>query len=695
MNIDPFTAEVIHEALIAVVAEMRVTLLRTAFSSVIYEGQDFSCALADRHGRLTCQSREDFPAHVGPLNMQVPQAIAKYEGQIHPGDLILANDPFTSGTHLNDVALISPIFWRNKLVMFACSRAHWGDVGGMTPGSVSGQTRDIFQEGVRIPILKIHERGRPNEAVYDLLFGNVRQPRDRRGDLMSQMAAAKCGGERVVALVDKFGYATIMKCLEQILDRSEQRMRRQIARLPRGTYRFKDYLDSDGHTSEPIPICVKVTIKGRAIEVDFEGSAKQRPGPTNASLAVSSTAVFVAMKALLDPQGHINEGAFRPFKVLVPEGSLLNASYPAPMGGFVEVLRRVESALMGAMSRCIPEQVAGDTKGCGNHVNISHVEDNAIHSIHYEYPAGGTGAFHGGDGSNAVREWDAGDFSSIHSAEIVEEEHPCIVEECALATDSGGAGQWRGGLGLRRVVRILGSEGSLSVLSDRNVIPPFGVNGALPGEPNRFTVVRDGVTIPISSIPGKVSGFSLQRDDRVVSCSSGGGGFGSPNDRAPHAVMRDVLAGYVSPAAALSGYGVDCSHPEGPKRAHPHQHSRMSLAIGRCVIRASAASPGKEQVQVSRATSETLGHPRGALVELPGDGGAPLRAVVQIVEDLESGAIAISPLAATILALQDGTPLNVRVLTASAPHDASPAAVDVASRPIDERKHGEPLVQAA
>jgi N-methylhydantoinase B len=659
MTIDPFTQEVIHEALIAVVAEMRVTLLRTAFSSVIYEGQDFSCALADRRGRLACQSREDFPAHVGPLNMQVPQAIAKFGGKIHPGDVILANDPFTSGTHLNDVALISPIFWRNELVMFACSRAHWGDVGGMTPGSVSGQTKDIFQEGVRIPIIKIHDRGKPNASVYDLLFANVRKPRDRRGDLMSQLAAAKCGSERVLGLIGKFGHDTIVHCIDSILDRSEQRMRRQIARLPKGTYRFKDYLDSDGHSGEPIPICVKVDVKGRTVDVDFTGSAPQRPGPTNTSLAVTSTAVFVAMKALLDPQAHINEGAFRPFRISVPDGSLLNASYPAPMGGFVEVLRRVESALMGAMSRCISEQMAGDTKGCGNHVNISHIAGNAIHSIHYEYPAGGTGAFRGGDGSNAVREWDAGDFSSIHSAEIVEEEHPCLVDECTLASDSGGAGQWRGGLGLRRVVRILGPEASLSVLSDRNVIPPYGVNGGLPGHPNAFTVERDGRTVATSAIPGKVSGFPLQRGDRVISCSAGGGGYGNPADRAREAVERDVRAGYVTPETALALYSVD----RGSGVAMRVNGVPRPL-VGTGLVRPDVATRGIEQIAVSAATAKRLVLAPHALVELPGRKGAPLRGVLCIDDAVPDGAVAISSLAATILEHADGDPLEIRPLPA-------------------------------
>ena len=656
MKIDPFTQEVIHEALIAVVMEMRVTLLRTAFSSVIYEGQDFSCALADRRGRLACQSREDFPAHVGPLNMQVPQAIAKYGGKIYPGDVILANDPFTSGTHLNDVALISPIFWRNRLVMFACSRAHWGDVGGMTPGSVSGQTKDIFQEGVRIPILKIHDRGKPNEAACDLLFSNVRQPRDRRGDLMSQLAAAKCGSERVLGLVDKFGHDKIVQCVEMILDRSEQRMRQQIARLPKGTYRFKDYLDSDGHSGEPIPICVKVEVKGRSVEVDFAGSAPQRPGPTNASLATTSTAVFVAMKALLDPQGHINEGAFRPFRVKVREGSLLDASYPAPMGGFVEVLRRVESALMGAMSRCISEQMAGDTKGCGNHVNISHVTGNGIHSIHYEYPAGGTGAFRGGDGSNSVREWDAGDFSSIHSAEIVEEEHPCLVEECTLAPDSGGAGQWRGGLGLRRVVRVLGSEGSLSVLSDRNVIPPYGVNAGLSGHPNSFTVERDGRTSRRRRSPARSPAF------RCAEAIASSRVRGRRRDGNPAVGARSGRA------RRARGLRHPCGGTRGVRRRRGRGANRINgatlTAVGKGVIRA-VETPDIERLR--SGCDRAAPRARAALAgRAARQQRRPLRGIVYIDDDVPDGEIAISTLAATILEHADGAPLAVRPLPAVA-----------------------------
>ncbi|HEY1719801.1 MAG TPA: hydantoinase B/oxoprolinase family protein [Magnetospirillaceae bacterium] len=664
MKIDPFTLEVIHEALISVVAEMRVTLLRTAFSSIIYEGQDFSCALADPRGRLACQSREDFPAHVGPLNMQVPQAVAKYGDDIHPGDLILTNDPFTSGTHLNDVALIAPIFWRNKLIMFACSRAHWGDVGGMTPGSISGQTADIYQEGVRIPILKLHDRGRPNEAVYDLLFGNVRQSGDRRGDLMSQMSAAKSGSDRILKLVERFGHQTLSQCIDRILDRSETRMRQRIARLKKGTYRFKDYLDSDGHSDTPIPICVKVTVTDGAVDVDFEGSAPQRPGPTNASLAVTSTAVFVAMKALLDPEGPINEGAFRPFRLHVPKGSLLDAVHPAPMGGFVEVLRRVESLLMGAMSRCVPEDVAGDTKGCANHLYISHLAGNAVRSIHYEYPSGGTGGFNGGDGSNALREWDTGDFSSVHSAEIVEREHACLVEEYALRVDSGGAGRWRGGLGMRRVIRIDGERANLSILSDRNVIPPFGVNGGHSAQPNSFNVLRDGIVIAPSQLPGKVSGFPLRAGDRVIALSAGGGGFGDPGERSVDSVLRDLAYGYISEQAAATLYDVI------GRRRVAGRHGGH-LTSGRCRLWRDPSPAGLEAIVLSAETAAEIGIENGQIVELVPSFGAPSRGIVRIRDDIPArGEIWISPQMATVLGCAEGELLSIRTFDHGS-HDPS------------------------
>ncbi len=540
---DPVTLEVFHEALVSTVAEMRVTVLRSAFSSIIYEGQDFSCALMDGRGRLVVQSREDNPSHVGPLNIQVPAALQQFEGDLHPGDVIIANDPFNAGTHLNDVAVMVPFFVGERLLLVSCTRAHWGDIGGMTPGSISGRTTEIFQEGVRIPIVKIYERGKPNQALIDVLFANVRQPGDRRGDFMSQLATARTAEERLRPIVERYGVDAVEAGIAQILDRTELRMRRQIATLAEGRYVFEDYLDSDGNAPDPVRIRVAVTVGDGAVEVDLTGSSEQRGGPINASLAVTSTAVFVTLKALLDPMGHINEGAFRPIKVVAPRGSVVNARYPAPMGGFMELFRRVAGTVIGALSRSATGRIAGDTKGCANHLYIGCLGEEGVRSIHYEYPAGGTGGFLEADGSNAVREWDAGDFSSIQSAELVEHEHPCIVERCELRQDSGGPGRHRGGLGLRRDFLLNGERGVLSVLSDRNLFSPYGVEGGSAGASNRFVVVRGGQSLPLSPTPGKVTGFPLQAGDRVVALTAGGGGYGDPLERPPEEVLARRAGG--------------------------------------------------------------------------------------------------------------------------------------------------------
>ncbi|MEK7877238.1 MAG: hydantoinase B/oxoprolinase family protein, partial [Pseudomonadota bacterium] len=291
----------------------------------------------------------------------------------------------------------------------------------------------------------------------------------------------------------------------------------------------------------------KATNPCASVSIDFAGSSPQVRGPVNCSLAVTATGAFVALKALLDPQGHINQGAFKPVTVSAPEGTVTNAQFPAAVGGFSEMRRRIESLVMGALAAAAPTYVAGDHKGASNHTYISNEDSERRRTtIFYEYPAGGTGGFLEHDGADAMRAWDEGDFSSIQPAEVVEHEHALLVECCELRTDSGGGGVHRGGLGLRRVVRLLANEGTFSELSDRNILQPFGVCGGGAGEPNRFVVLRNGIEIEPSDIPGKVSGFPLRRDDAVLMESAGGGGYGDALERLTSRVARDVREGYVS-----------------------------------------------------------------------------------------------------------------------------------------------------
>jgi N-methylhydantoinase B len=661
---DPITLEVFHEALVSTVAEMRVTVLRSAFSSIIYEGQDFSCALMDAQGRLVVQSREDNPSHVGPLNIQVPAALRQFAGDLHPGDVIIANDPFNAGTHLNDVAVMVPFFVGDRLLALSCTRAHWGDIGGMTPGSISGRTTEIFQEGVRIPVVKIYDRGKPNQALIDVLFANVRQPSDRRGDFMSQLATARTAEERLRPIVERFGVDAVEAGMRQILDRTETRMRRQIAALAKGRYVFEDYLDSDGNAPDPVRIRTTITVGDGTVEVDLTGSSEQRGGPINASLAVTSTAVFVTLKALLDPMGHINEGAFRPITVIAPPGTVVNARYPAPMGGFMELFRRVAGTVIGALSRSATGRIAGDTKGCANHIYIACLGEEGVKSIHYEYPAGGTGGFLEGDGSNAVREWDAGDFSSIQSAELVEHEHPCVVERCELREDSGGAGRHRGGLGMRREIRLNGKHGVLSVLSDRNLFSPYGVEGGFAGAPNRFAVMRDGRSLTLSPNVGKVTGFALNEGDRVVVLTAGGGGYGEPLDRDPGNVLHDVRAGYVSTAAARNIYGVVLEGDAVDLAATTAlratlRNRRPALSAVAWSPRSDAMSP-TQRFGAGQSTMELIDARDGDLVEVGTAAGAPVRGRLCLAEQLSADQVGVEATTFSMLALKPGDAVWMR-----------------------------------
>jgi N-methylhydantoinase B len=552
------TLEVIREGLSSIVREMRVTLVRTAYSSILYEGEDFSCVLMDGDANIVAMSRgQDHPLHIVPISWSMKAVRERFGDDVRPGDIFLHNDPYTGGTHLNDVAMIYPMFAGGELLLFPVVRAHWGDVGGMSPGSLSGQATEIYQEGVRIPPIRVYDRGRPNEAALELVFGNMRGPSDREGDFRAMIGTCRKAAERVQGLVARYGVRTLRAAISELLDRAEARMRARIGELPAGEYRYEAYLEGGRDRFEPLRVRARVAIEGDRITVDLGGTSPQTAGPTNVGPAMAPTGAFTIVKAFLDPGADVNSGAFRPLTVITPPGTIVNARRPAPCGGMVEVKYAVESAVMGALGQAIAGKVTGDIKGGGNHCYVGGPDPRTGDTfIFYEYPAAGTGAFDGGDGSNTVRAFTESDMTTIQPVEAVEQKYPLRVERTALRVDSGGAGRWRGGIGLVREVRLLADGAQLSVLAERSMLSPWGVAGGVSGAPNRFHVRRAGRDVEPSPVPGKVSGFPLVRDDVVVMQSSGGGGYGDPLERELGRVAEDLAEGVVTRETAERVYGV-------------------------------------------------------------------------------------------------------------------------------------------
>jgi N-methylhydantoinase B len=637
--IDPITLEVVCEGLVAIVREMRATIIRASYSSVIYEFDDFSCALFDAKGQMVAQSW-DHPGHVLPLPWGVGCALEDFKDDLHPGDAILLNDPYRGGTHLNDVTLLYPLFDdAGNLIIFPAVRAHWVDVGGMVPGSYSGLSTNVYQEGVRIPPIKIYERGKVNRSALALLMANMRVPDEREGDLNASLGACKVAEARIRKLLAKYGSPVVTDALDVHLDRTERRLRERIAALPDGDYFYEDYLEFYNEGAlDPVLARIKLTVAGDQIIADFEGTNPQVPGVVNSSLAVAGAGVFVAIKATLDPGGSVNAGAFRPITLKAPEASIFNVRLDAPAGAHGEVRKRAVSVTLGALAQIIPDKVSGDL--CGSSF------PNAIGGwnprrqrqyVYYESPAGGNGGTRNADGPSAFVNIDFGNLPSIHNVESIENEMPLVVESCELRIDGGGEGTQRGGVGMVRKVRLLGDEGSYSVLSDRAVIPPWGVRGGASGKPYHLSISRGDQVIYFDT-PGKVTGHPMRQDDMVVMRSSGGGGYGDPLQRDPERVRADVAFGYVSGERARNGYGVVFSGESVDQEATVALRAdlarrRVTLTIvADDLYEAYVGAKGRRRmVALSATDARMLGVAADDLVEMLGGNPAPLRGWVRII----------------------------------------------------------------
>jgi N-methylhydantoinase B len=644
--VDPITLELIAEGLTSVVREMRAIVIRTAYSAMIHEGHDFSCAVLTAGGDLLAASEVDQPTHLSALPWSARTILAKYGDDMREGDLFVHNDPYTGGTHLNDVVLIHPMFRQGRPVALLGVMAHWQDVGGMVPGSLSGGATEIYQEGLRIPAVRIARGGKLVPEIAELMFANMRGPDDRRGDLSAMAGACRIAEGKIQRMIERWGSARFAETSAILLDRAETRMRAAIRRLPAGAYAYETYLDHvGGSDARPLPLRVMLHVGNGEIHADFSGCPPQVDGPTNLGPAHAWTATYTMVKAFLDPSSPINAGALRPIRVTAPLGTVVNARPPAACGAIGEVRRALEGLVMGALGMSDPQRCVGDLKGASNITTVGGFDTRRGRSFAFvEFPAGGTGAWIGADGNNTVRNFAEGDLSSIQPVEAIENAYPLRVERSILRQDSGGAGRRRGGLGLRRDVRLLQGEALLSVLSDRNVIPPYGVRQGLGGAPNRFTVIRNGDEIEPSSLPGKVTGFKVKAGDVLVMRTAGGGGLGDPLEREAETVAEDVRCGYVSVHEARDVYGVVVADRRLDARATLALREEMRAQRCRltCALLAGPEfSDNRRILAMSQSTASRLCIAAGTLIEVPNASGPSLRAWAKIEADLGDDVCAI------------------------------------------------------
>jgi len=552
LSLDSITVEVIKGALTYAAEEMGIVLRNSAYSPNIKERMDFSCTLFDHKKRLAAQA-EHIPVHLGSMQLAAQKGLEKFRGKLEDGDMILFNDPYISGTHLPDLTLICPIFHEHKIVAYSANKAHHSDVGGRAPGSMAGDATEIYQEGIIIPPVKFVKRKSIDEEIASILLSNVRTPEIRLGDLRAQMAANLLGKKRVLELVDRYGVETLHRAMEEIMNYSERRMRIEISKMPKGSYSAEDYLENTGTSNKKVKMKVKVTIKKNQVIIDYTGTDRQVNGPVNAVLGVTLSGVHYVLRCLTDPTIPMNDGCYRPVEIHVPEGTLMNPTPPAPVaGGNVETSQRNVDVLLKAFAQILPEKVCAACQGTMNNIAVGGINpETRKHWTFYETIAGGFGGRKGIDGVDAIHTHMTNTMNT--PVEAIETIYPIRFLKYELRENSGGAGKWRGGVGLERSWMLLASSATLSLLAERTKISPWGLYGGKSGAKGEYYIIKpNGKRIKLKS---KCT-VKIEKGDIFVVKTPGGGGYGNPMEREPKLVLHDVLNALVPLEAAKKDYGV-------------------------------------------------------------------------------------------------------------------------------------------
>jgi N-methylhydantoinase B/oxoprolinase/acetone carboxylase alpha subunit len=553
MDIDPITLEVVRNKLDGIANEMQLTLVRSAFSAIVKEGLDASAALFTMRGETLAQALA-VPVHLGALVPMVGRLVQTVPASdMHDGDVWILNDTYLGGTHLPDIAIMAPILLDGKPLAIAAAMTHHQDVGGMAPGSTPTNATEIFQEGIRIPLLKLRDRGVVNQTLVAMLRQNVRLPDVLMGDINAQVAACTIGERRLRDLTATYGDASLQGMINALLDRSETMTRQALRSLPAGTYRYADYLDNDGvDLDRLVRVEVAVTIADGQMHCDFTGTSPQVRGPFNCMPSGSYAAACFALRAVTDPAGHIpnNGGCFRPIALGLPDRSLVNPREPAPTGCRTSTIKRITCCILGALRQAAPDRVPADSASETVIMHFGGERSDGHRYVTSQLLVSGSGASRGKDGVDVI-ETDASNCLNV-PAEALMMEAPIRVHRIALARGSGGPGTFRGGLGGIYEYEILDGEATVTYRGERHFCEAAGEQNGLAGGRAQAVIQRAGGGEEI--VPSKIVA-RMRRGDRLVIHTAGGGGYGSPTDRDPALVQEDLRNGKVVLDDARDIYG--------------------------------------------------------------------------------------------------------------------------------------------
>jgi N-methylhydantoinase B len=548
---DPVTTEIIRNAFFSCAQDMNATLIRSAYTPIIYEGKDCSVAILDERGNVLAQSL-GLPIFLGNLEICVKITAERLGWDVfQPGDVFYVNDSYMTGTHLNDAMVFGPIFWQDKLVGFSATIAHWLDVGAKDPG-LPVDSHEIYQEGLRWAPTRLYDRGEPREDVIDLLRRNSRFGHSLIGDMNAQVAAIRTGEKRFQTILDRFGYDTYIAARDEIYRQTEELEREAITALPDGSYEAEGMLDGDGLGNGPVPVKVRVDIEGDRVTIDLEGSSPATRGPVNCGFAQTVSACRVAFKYLINPRRPVDGGTFKTLDVKAPAKSIFAAEEPSPCAWYFTPLGLLIDLVVTALAPAMPDKVAGAHYGDSMLFSFGGV-DPRREDLPYYYiapHAGGWGAFEGGDGQDALINTTNGGFRDF-PIEVFETKYPAMIRTYGFRADTGGPGRFRGGCGIYRTHHF-DAPASISLWFERSVTPAWGLFGGGDAVGPDVVVTRGGEEQHML----KVNTLQIAAGDIVETRTGGGGGFGNPLERDPEHVRQDVLEGYVTREGAERDYGV-------------------------------------------------------------------------------------------------------------------------------------------